>query len=197
MGSRSMASDLAPGRHYGLLWRMVLGLTIAVLAAGGMVLAGRVHSGQWQLADVRGQSLRPFAESGDLVVTERVPASTLRVGDVVRFAPPGEDQAVVRRIATATVDGDTMWVTTRDASSGAADRWGQVQLSGPSVFRLDSAVPEVGFLAGVLTWLSGGGAIGVLMGVAGLTVGVMASTWLWRTRPRNRRTNAGLVFGRT
>ena len=77
-------------------------LTLALLLIGVLVLSGGVAV---RVSGLRTQtvltgSMVPTASPGDVAVTEPVPVSALRVGDVIAFYPPGESMPVLHRIQT-------------------------------------------------------------------------------------------------
>jgi len=78
---------------------------------------------------------------GSVAVSRDVPASDLRVGDVIPFERPGpEDGPVTRRIVA--LEGTA--ATTRGDASRAVDPW-TLQLTEPAYPRLLFAVPWIGY----------------------------------------------------
>jgi signal peptidase I len=66
---------------------IVLGVTGFVLCAGAVLLFNRPKLG-WQLLSVPTGSMRPGMPPGSLVLTHRVPLSSLKVGDVITYTNP-------------------------------------------------------------------------------------------------------------
>lgn len=140
----------------------VLWLVLAVCALG---LAGyEVATGQWHATPVLSGSMRPGLQPGDVVVTQRVPISDLRVRDVVVFLPPDEGQRlVVHRIVKLEVKGETTSITTWGDANDVADP-GVSSLSGTTAYRVARVVPLLGYPA---VWLQNGsrGTMAIALGV--------------------------------
>jgi signal peptidase len=120
--------------------RLVTGL---LLAAGVAVLAAGIG---FRVADLHMQavlsgSMRPTISPGDFAITQGVPTSSLRVGDVIVFTPPNETQSVLHRIASR--QGDV--VTTKGDANTVADPW-HATLTGATGYRLVFVVPYLGWL---------------------------------------------------
>lgn len=103
---------------------------VALAASGGRLSASVVLSG----------SMRPAIQPGDVAVLQRVPVSSLRVGDVVAYLPPGQTVPRIHRLVS--VDGAT--VQTRGDANQVADA--PVVLRGSDAYRLAAVVPYVGWL---------------------------------------------------
>jgi signal peptidase len=86
-------------------------------------------------------SMRPTLSPGDLAITQGVPLSSLRVGDVVVFTPPNETQAVIHRVTS--LKGDV--ITTKGDANRVSDSW-RVTLQGATQYRLAFVVPYLGWL---------------------------------------------------
>ena len=128
-------------------------LNLALVLVGVLVLAGGIvmRLNDVGLDPVLSGSMRPLAQPGDLAVTSRVPASSLRVGDVIVFIPPHETQQVMHRIATLeTVDGHIV-ITTKGDANNAPDNW-KATLAGTDARRLAFMVPLVGWLPEYRGW---------------------------------------------
>jgi len=114
-----------------------------LVVAGVAVLAGGIA---FRMADLHVQpvlsgSMRPTVSPGDLAVTEGVPTSSLRVGDVIVFMPPDGSKPVLHRIAS--LEGDV--ITTKGDANTVADPW-RVTLAGATHYRMVFVVPFVGWL---------------------------------------------------
>ena len=128
------------GGHPNLRSRLVTALFVL---AGAAVLAIGIT---FRMADLHVQtvlsgSMRPTLSPGDLAMTEGVPTSSLRVGDVIVFVPPNEASPVIHRIAS--LDGDV--VTTKGDANDAPDPW-RLTLASPTEYRLVLVVPFLGWL---------------------------------------------------
>lgn len=126
-------------------------LLLLLVLAGLAVAAYQTGTGRWHATPVLSGSMRPGLQPGDVVLTERVPVSDLRVRDVVVFHPAGEgDRLRVHRIVKMTSRNGSMVIATRgDANS--ADDPEDSSLSGPDTYRVERVIPVVGYPA---VWLS-------------------------------------------
>ena len=123
--------------------RRTRAVTWLLLAACGALAAGGFA---FRMADLHVQrvlsgSMRPTLAPGDLAVTQGVPMTSLRVGDVIVFVPTGETSPLIHRIAS--LDGNV--VTTKGDANGAADPW-RLTLRSQTQYRLVLVVPLVGWL---------------------------------------------------
>src|SRR5664279_3761103 len=95
------------------LRRTFTGVLLAI-AFGALALGGYdVASGQWHATPVLSGSMRPGLQPGDVVITRRVPVSSLQVRDVIVFHPPNEGgRQTVHRIVKLTKQGGKTAITT-------------------------------------------------------------------------------------
>ena len=135
--------------------RTVFSVLLLVLAFCVLTLSGyQVASGQWHATPVLSGSMRPGLQPGDVVVTQRVPISDLRVRDVVVFYPPNQTaHETVHRIVKLTVKGGTTSITTWGDANPVADPVVS-SLSGTTAYRVVRVVPLLGYPA---VWLQNGG----------------------------------------
>ncbi len=141
-------------------------LAFCALALGGYGVA----SGEWHATPVLSGSMRPGLQPGDVVITHRVPISSLQVRDVIVFRPPDEGgkQTVHRIVKIAEQDGKTSITTRGDANS--VDDATVTALTGASAYRVTRIVPLLGYPA---VWLQNGKhgllviGLGVILLVAG------------------------------
>jgi len=91
-------------------------------------------------------SMRPTIQPGDLVVSRRVDANDLRIGDIVTFQPvSGDPTLITHRVIdlTRNLQGETVSVLTRGDANGADDApLVPAQVMGRMVYR----IPRVGYL---------------------------------------------------
>lgn len=109
---------------------------LAVFAGGIAFRMNGLH-----VQTVLSGSMRPTAQPGDLAITEAVPTSSLRVGDVIVFMPPNALVPVLHRIASR--EGNV--VTTKGDANSVADPW-HITLAGATGYRLVFVVPFAGYL---------------------------------------------------
>lgn len=138
------AQRVARPRRVRRLVRIVLVAVVLVLVAIGSVA---VLSGRYQVRPVLSGSMRPGLPVGGVVVTKRVPISSLRVRDVVVFHRPDQPQElVVHRIISITHGANGVVVQTQGDANNARDPW-KVTLRGTTAYRAVFSVPLVGYAA--------------------------------------------------
>jgi signal peptidase I len=94
----------------------------------------------------------PLLPVGGVVVTERVPIASLRMGDVVVFHRPDRPaELVVHRIVALTPGVAGPVVRTKGDANEVPDPW-QVSLRGTTAYRASFSVPVVGYVA---VWVHG------------------------------------------
>ncbi|MDD7837373.1 signal peptidase I [Paenarthrobacter sp. AB444] len=165
---RRVAGAVARGIGVGLL---VLGaLVFLFLAIGPRVLG-------YQTSTMLTGSMSPLINPGDVVVTVPTPVQDVKVGDIITYHIPVEDQRVeTHRIVeiTTTADGGVAVQTKGDANNGL-DPW-IATLQGKTVDKQVATIPYVGNAIRVLrepmvlnTLMYGAPAI--------LVIGMLVSIW--------------------
>jgi signal peptidase len=145
--------------------RTSFNVVLLVVAFCALGLAGyQVETGQWHATPVLSGSMRPAMQPGDVVVTQRVAISDLRVRDVLVFHPPNEgDRMMVHRIVKLTVKGGTTSITTWGDANPVADPTVS-SLAGTNAYRVARVIPLFGYPA---MWLQNGrrGLLSIALGV--------------------------------
>jgi signal peptidase I len=149
-------SSRRPDRRPALSTTVGKGLStlLLVVAFCALGIAGyEVETGRWHATPVLSGSMRPAMRPGDIVITQRVPISDLRVRDVVVFNPPGENaHQTVHRIVKLTMKGTTTSITTWGDANLVPDA-AVSSLRGDAAYRVVRVVPLVGYPA---IWLQNG-----------------------------------------
>jgi signal peptidase I len=142
--------DSTPARHAApkrsiahRVMSAVMSIVVLVLAAGCMIAAVAVASGQWQASPVLSGSMEPTIPTGGVVITERVPVEDLAVGDIVMFQRPDEPGQVVHRIIELEPSEDGPLLQTQGDANATADPW-QVQPEGATAQVARGSIPYVG-----------------------------------------------------
>ena len=149
--------------------RLVTGLLVLVgmvsLAGGATVRLLDLH-----MQTVLSGSMRPTVSPGDVVVTQPVLVTDLRVGDVIAFYPPGRTVPVLHRVTSLASEGGVVAVTTRGDANPVDDPW-LASINGPTVYRMVGYIPLVGWLPQYR---------GLLFIAAGLLIGIALARGLWK-----------------
>jgi signal peptidase len=150
-------------------------LVLAVAAFLLLAIGPRVLG--YQTSTMLTGSMSPLINPGDVVVTKPAPAEEIRVGDIITYHIPVEDQRVETHRVTDVIpnpDG-TIAVRTKGDANNGADPW-TATITGPTVDRHVLTVPYVGTAIRALrepivlnTLMYGAPAI--------LVIGMLASIW--------------------
>ena len=150
-----------------------------IAAALALAIAGPLAFGARPYTVLTG-SMEPAISPGDVVVAERIEPSEARVGDVVLFRDPADQQrTITHRVQRIRRAGDRIWFVTRGDANDHGERW-RIAADG-ELGRALYTVPAVGHVAVVAGRIGPGSllTLGVLLLVAN-------ELWLiWR--PRRKR----------
>lgn len=121
----------------------VLALALLVAVAAGTV------AGYHPLIDYSG-SMRPAIAPGDLLITQPVPASTVRNGEIVSFADPGlGGKLVTHRVVAIHPSAARIDFVTRGDANTTPESWSVSRRS--SVGTLELRIPVVGRIVAGMT----------------------------------------------
>lgn len=177
MPSRRGSKPLAKS----LIVNALIVLIIGLVGVG----AAAVISGNYQVRPVLSGSMRPGLPVGGVVITKRVPTSTLRVRDVVVFHNPAQPQKLlVHRIIKLTRDANGLSIQTQGDANNAPDPWTDVTLRGTTAYRAVYSVPLIGYAA---VWTHSPTGREVLLVVGALLVAVAGASGLLHRRQTTRR----------
>jgi signal peptidase len=126
------------------IWSLIV---VVVLAALGFAVFS-VLSGAWMLTPILSGSMRPGLPVGGVAVSERVPASSLAVRDVIVFQNPvNPDVTMVHRIIQLNLNssGQAVVKTQGDANT-IPDPW-TATLRGKDVYVVQFTLPLLGYPA--------------------------------------------------
>lgn len=132
-------------------WRTAAALgAAAVLIVGPMALRG--IWGVTASAVLTG-SMRPAVQPGDLILTRRVPATELAVGDVAILDVPGHSILAHRIVEVRLDDGGSVVVRTRGDANPLPEEPVLIDPTA-SVAVMVGRVPALGYVADFFTWPS-------------------------------------------
>jgi signal peptidase len=121
---------------------VLLVLVCLLTALGGVGNA----VGWWRTETVLSGSMRPGIQPGDVEILRQLPASELRVGQILAFHPPHASFIVSHRVTTIHRRHAT-WITTKGDANNVADPWGSVRIASPDVWVVSAVVPHAGYLS--------------------------------------------------
>lgn len=114
---------------------------MAAAALSFLLLAVGPHTGRYRVLTVLTASMRPAFGPGAAVVVVPVAVSDLAVGDVITYAAPTGDHAVVTHRVIEVLEPGT--IRTKGDASNAADPW-VARLRGDTVWQVRAQVPLLG-----------------------------------------------------
>ena len=162
-------------------YRAVLAAFLVLVAAGATL----VVSGRYQIRPVLSGSMEPHLPVGGVVITERVPTTSLHVRDVIAFHRPDQPQdVVVHRIVSLTSSPVGLQVQTQGDANDTPDPW-TLTLQGTTAYRATFSVPLAGYVA-VWAHSPTGRTTFLLLGLA-LLVGTAASALVSRRSSMRQR----------
>ncbi|MEU0438100.1 signal peptidase I [Streptomyces sp. NPDC006290] len=158
-----------------------MSLVVLLLAAGFTVAAIAVKSGNWQASSVLSGSMEPKLPTGSIVIAQREPVKTLKVGDVVIFHRPDEpERQVVHRIVKMTPSKEGPILETKGDANESEDPW-RVRPEGHTAWIVRHDVPYVGYVATSIHTETG---FKVLLGAAAVLILGGVVVLLWRPKKR-------------
>lgn len=124
----------------------LLGLAAVAAAVAALGLA----TGGWQVLPVLSPSMRPAFDAGAAVLAVRVPAGSVRAGDVIVYRAPIQDRRlVVHRVVRVVRAGARPVVLTGGDANDAPDPW-LARLADDKVWKVRADVPHLGHVLLVL-----------------------------------------------
>jgi signal peptidase len=138
----------SPAAGAGVVVRAVLtGMGTALLGLAVLALlvpAAGLASGRLRVVPVLSGSMRPTFDAGAAVVAVRVPARSVRRGEVLVFQAPTRDrQLVVHRVVDVGTDGPQPVIRTKGDANATADPW-RARLLTDGAWRVRADAPGLG-----------------------------------------------------
>jgi signal peptidase I len=164
-------------------------ITAITIAAIGLALLmiGPPLAFHMQRYVITGGSMEPTVHRGAVIFDRVVPVSTLRVGDIVTFRPPGHASQVTHRIISIRPDagGRPLFRTKGDANE-APDPW-LVSLPATGQARYSFQVPYLGY---GLVMLATPSVRMLVLAFPALLIGISLLVGVFRDVVRERRMEA-------
>lgn len=128
-------------RRLGRVLGTVVTAALVALVISVTVVAPALHL---ELSTVLTGSMRPVYGPGDLLITAPRDVSTLAVGEIAVFTPPGETTPYGHRITSIQGDPARPALTTKGDANPAPDSW-KAMLPGPTVPVVVATIPFAGY----------------------------------------------------
>ncbi|WP_328447993.1 signal peptidase I [Streptomyces sp. NBC_00386] len=157
----------------------LLSLVVVLLAVGFAVAAYSVKSGNWEASSVLSGSMEPKLPTGSVVIAQREPVKSLKVGDIVIFHRPDEpERQVVHRIVKITPSAEGPVLETKGDANRTQDPW-HVRPKGDTAWIVRHDVPYIGYVVTAIHTETG---FRVLLGAAAVLIVGGVVVLLWRPR---------------
>lgn len=125
---------------------------VAGLTSVGFLLAVGVgpHTGRYRTLTVLSGSMEPAIPAGAIVVVTPLPATQVRVGQVITYSiPEGDHHVISHRVVDVLHEGDRTVMQTKGDANEAVDPW-LAEIDGDTAWQVSVAVPGVGRM---INWL--------------------------------------------
>lgn len=167
------------------LGRIGGGVAVAVAGLLTLALAGPLLFGARPFTVMSG-SMEPAIHTGDVVVNDTIRPSQARIGDVLTFRDPADqDRLITHRLRSMRRRGARIAMVTRGDANTGVERW-TVPIDG-RIGRVVYRVPRVGYF---LAWARGPGGRLLLVTIPAALLAALELASLWRGRPRERSGDA-------
>src|SRR3954447_12946307 len=139
-----------------MLARRVFRVVSTLLLAAGLLLGALMvlpSLAGWQRYVIVSGSMTGTYDRGSVVFDQVVPVSTLKVGDVITYRPPGDsgiDHLVTHRIAAISTQGGARVYRTKGDANQVADPW-TFTLPGREQASVRAGLPYAGFAIAALS----------------------------------------------
>ena len=178
-------TDSPPARHrpFGNLWRALGFVIFAIVGTAMVAVAVATLALHLSIRPVLSPSMEPTYGPGWAIITRPVSTSTLKVGDIIVFTPPGQSVQYAHRIISLTGPADHPVVMTKGDNNPTPDAW-HARLASDTTPEVIAEVPLVG---SVLNGLGSGVTRAAVIALAGIIVCVVGMIWIIRSgRPPRR-----------
>lgn len=172
--NRSMSRNRNESRNRSVRFRVANAVLLLLVGLTVTAIVGSTLQ-WWRVETVLSGSMRPGIRPGDLEVLTPEPASSLRVGQVVAFHPPGDTITVTHRVV-AIARREGIWITTKGDANRVVDPWGHVRVEGSTVWVVRDVISKLGYVA-VLARDNLLRLVAALAAVVGLCVVAMERIW--------------------
>jgi len=122
-------------------------IILLALITGFIIMSVAVLSGSWQIRPILSGSMRPGFAIGGVAITQTIPTSQLKVGDVAVFHPPFlKNTTYIHRIISIKKSGDQYIIRTKGDDNPIADPW-LLRVTSKNAYVARFTLPFIGYLA--------------------------------------------------
>jgi signal peptidase I len=121
-------------------------------------------------------SMRPTIQPGDMVVDQPIPATEIKVGDIVTYQDPDGSRTITHRVRSISISGGQAHVVTKGDANNTVEKW-QIPIAG-KVGRVAYTVPKIGY---PVTWSHTPSGRIALISIPALLLAIWALLKIWRS----------------
>lgn len=148
-------------------------VVLACLVVGFIIMSVAILSGKWQIRPILSGSMQPGFSIGGVAITQTIPTSQLKVGDVAVFHPPFMNSTTyIHRIISISKSNNHYIIQTKGDDNPTKDPW-LLQITSKNSYITRFTLPFIGYLA---VWVHSYSGRKVLLTIAGVLVIIFLMT---------------------
>lgn len=166
--------------------KFVFNVFIMIFISAALFVAYSAYTQTMQFVPLRTGSMSPLIAAGDVAVLSRVPAVSLKAGDIIAFIPPGLDanNRYVHRITKVARYDPQPIVYTKGDANPVEDSWSPIRLNQKLVWKYDFTIRAVGY--GVFFLKTAAVRMSLLL-IGALCILVPILKRVWRKNPKEQQ----------
>jgi len=138
---------------------------LLVFIVAFIVMCSAVLSGNWQIRPILSGSMRPGFSIGGVAITQTIPTSQLKVGDVAVFHPPFlKNVTYIHRIISIKKSNNQFIIHTKGDDNPIADPW-VLRITSKNSYVARFTLPFIGYAA---VWVHSYNGKKILLTIAGI-----------------------------
>ena len=141
------------------------GIILLAIITGFIIACIAVLSGNWQIRPILSGSMQPGFSVGGVAITQTIPTSQLKVGDVAVFHPPFlKNTTYIHRIISISKSNKQYIIRTKGDDNPTADPW-LLRITSKNAYITRFTLPFIGYLA---VWVHSYSGRKIMLTIAGI-----------------------------
>ncbi len=159
------------------------GTILLIILVGFIIISVAVLSGSWQIRPILSGSMRPGFSIGGVAITQTIPTSQLKVGDVAVFHPPFlNNTTYIHRIISISKSDKQYVIRTKGDDNPTADPW-LLRITSKNSYVTRFTLPFIGYLA---VWVHSYNGRKALLTIAGIIAIIFVMSLLLEYEKKRR-----------
>lgn len=126
---------------------IIEGIILLAIFIGFIIMSVAVLSGSWQIRPILSGSMRPGFSIGGVAITQTIPTSQLKVGEVAVFHPPFlKNTTYIHRIISIDKTNNQYIIRTKGDDNPTADPW-LLRITSKHAYVTRFTLPFIGYVA--------------------------------------------------